>query len=71
MRDFRIYKNQFIIYRRLAEDYLDELAQDYRIRRAYPQEALTREKRGMRNGKSISPNAYQYQGNDPLWNAEW
>jgi len=60
-----------IIERRLAEDYLDELAQDYRIRRAYPQEALTREKRGMRNGKSISPNAYQYQGNDPLWNAEW
>ena len=54
---------------RLAEDYLDELAQDYRIRRAYPLEALTREKRGHKKSKSFSPDAYK--GNDPLWDAEW
>jgi len=58
-----------IMERRLAEDYLNELAQDYRIRRAYPLEALMREKRGM-SGKTIDPGTL-YQGKDPLWKAEW
>ena len=54
---------------RLAEDYLNELSQDYRVRRAYQLEALKREKRGM-NGKAFDPVAY-YKGKDPLWKAEW
>jgi len=68
MRKFEAKKQSS--FARLAEDYLDELAQDYRIRRAYQLEALKREKRGMRRGESINPSSF-YKGNDPLWNAEW
>jgi len=59
-----------LIEKRLAEDFISDLAsRDSRIRRAYKLEALKRDKRGM-NGKSFNPNDY-YQGRDPLWNAEW
>jgi len=59
-----------LIEKRLAEDFIEDLAaRDSRIRRAYKLEALKRDKRGM-NGKSFNPNDY-YQGRDPLWNAEW
>lgn len=56
-------------YFRLAEDYLNDLAKDYRIRRAYQLEALKREKRGM-SGNSFEPDEL-YKGQDPLWKSEW
>lgn len=57
---------------RLAEDYMKELQKDYRVKRAYQLEALTREKRGM-SGKTVDPSSYGsfYGGADPLWKAEW
>lgn len=60
-----------LIEKRLAEDYIKELAaREPRLRRAYKLEALKRDKRGNGNGKSFKPNDF-YQGRDPLWNAEW
>ncbi|CAG5076706.1 Oidioi.mRNA.OKI2018_I69.PAR.g8525.t1.cds [Oikopleura dioica] len=56
-----------------AENYMRELARDYRIRRTYPMEPLRRDKRGMR-GDTFEPDTRAkggYHGQDPLWNAEW
>jgi len=59
-----------LIEKRLAEDYIKELAaREPRLRRAYKLEALKRDKRG-NTGKSFKPDEY-YQGRDPLWNSEW
>ena len=51
---------------------MKELQKDYRVKRAYQLEALTREKRGM-SGKTVDPSSYGsfYGGADPLWKAEW